>query len=199
MSAQETNISPAYTLQIRNMVCPRCIKVVTEALQQLELPLQEVKLGEAILTHEPTAAQVSALEKILSTEGFDLINDPRTEISEKIKIAIIELLRSGRVEELHVNLSDYLAELLGKDYNTLSTAFSASEGITIARFMVLQKVEMAKELLDYNELSLSQIADRLGYSSVAHLSGQFKQITGVTPSAYKNNSQVSRKPLDQVS
>ncbi|MBB6610740.1 helix-turn-helix domain-containing protein [Pontibacter sp. Tf4] len=198
MAAQHPYTTPAYTLHIRNMVCPRCIKVVTEELQKLDLPVGEVKLGEASLAQEPTPEQLSQLKAALSAEGFYLIQDVKTELTEKVKIAVIELLRSGRVEELHVNLSDYLSDLLGKDYNTLSAHFSASEGITIARFMVLQKVEMAKELLDYNELSLSQIADKLGYSSVAHLSSQFKQVTGLTPSAYKKSSTVSRKPLDQL-
>ncbi|WP_250419032.1 MULTISPECIES: AraC family transcriptional regulator [Pontibacter] len=187
-----------YTLHIRNMVCDRCIKVVTEELEKLQLPVQEVKLGEAVISRELQPTEINQVRGILAENGFQLLEDPKAELAERIKIAVIDLLRSGRVEELNVNLSDYLAAQLGKDYNTLSTLFSASEGITIARFMVLQKVEMAKELLDYNELTLSQIADRLGYSSVAHLSGQFKQVTGLTPSEYKKGNSVSRKPLDQV-
>ncbi|HEY4650470.1 MAG TPA: helix-turn-helix domain-containing protein [Pontibacter sp.] len=194
-----TQATTPYSLHIRNMVCPRCIKVVTEELQKLQLPVQEVKLGEAVLAEEPSSTQLDQVKASLSENGFELIADTKTELAEKVKIAIIDLLRSGRVEELQVNLSDYLADALGRDYNTLSALFSASEGITIARFMVLQKVEMAKELLDYNELSLSQIADKLGYSSVAHLSGQFKQVTGLTPSAYKKSHNVTRKPLDQLS
>lgn len=198
MSAEKATIPEHYTIHIRNMVCPRCIKVVTEALQKLEMQVQDVKLGEAILSAEPSPAQLGELRSLLAADGFELINDPKAELVERTKIAVIELLRSGKIEELHINLSDYLAEKLGKDYSTLSAAFSAAEGITIARFMVLQKVEMAKELLDYNELSLSQIADKLGYSSVAHLSGQFKQVTGLTPSEYKRSEKAARKPLDQV-
>ncbi|MBJ6119096.1 helix-turn-helix domain-containing protein [Pontibacter sp. BT310] len=187
-----------YTLHIRNMVCPRCIKVVTDELDKLALPVQEVKLGEAKLSQEPSQQELEKVKEVLAAEGFELLEDPKAEMVEKVKIAVINLLRSGKVEELHVNLSDYLSEQLGRDYNTLSALFSAAEGVTIARYMVLQKIEMAKELLDYNELSLSQIADKLGYSSVAHLSNQFKQITSLTPSAYKNSTSVARKPLDQL-
>jgi AraC family transcriptional regulator len=187
-----------YTLHIRNMVCPRCIKVVTDELDKLALPVQEVKLGEAKLLQEPSQQELEKIKGVLAAEGFELLEDPKAELVEKVKIAVINLLRTGKVEELHVNLSDYISEQLGRDYNTLSALFSAAEGVTIARYMVLQKIEMAKELLDYNELSLSQIADKLGYSSVAHLSNQFKQITGLTPSAYKNSTSVARKPLDQL-
>lgn len=187
-----------YKLHIRNMVCPRCIKVVTEELEKLQLPVQEITLGEATLTTEPSQQELVMIKQKLAAEGFELLEDPKAELVEKVKIAVINLLRSGKVEELHVNLSDYLSELLNRDYNTLSALFSAAEGVTIARYMVLQKIEMAKELLDYNELSLSQIADKLGYSSVAHLSNQFKQVTGLTPSAYKKSSAVARKPLDQL-
>ncbi|NDK55886.1 helix-turn-helix domain-containing protein [Pontibacter fetidus] len=190
--------TPPYTLHIRNMVCDRCIKVVTDELEKLELPLQDVKLGEATLAREPHPEELRQVREMLTANGFKLLEDPKTELTEKIKIAVIELLRSGKVEDLQVNLSDYLADLLGKDYNTLSALFSASEGITIARYMVLQKVEMAKELLEYNELTLSQIADKLGYSSVAHLSNQFKQVTGLSPSEYKKGNSVTRKPLDQL-
>lgn len=187
-----------YKLHIRNMVCPRCIKVVTEELEKLQLPVQEITLGEATLTTEPSQQELVMIKQKLAAEGFELLEDPKAELVEKVKIAVINLLRSGKVEELHVNLSDYLSELLNRDYNTLSALFSAAEGVTIARYMVLQKIEMAKELLDYNELSLSQIADKLGYSSVAHLSNQFKQVTGLTPSEYKKSSAVARKPLDQL-
>ena len=195
---QQNQSSALYTLHIRNMVCPRCIKVVTEELDKLNLPVQEVKLGEAILTQEPSQQELLKVKLALVTEGFELLEDPKAELVEKIKIAVINLLRTGKVEELNMNLSSYLSDLLGKDYNTLSALFSAAEGLTIARYMVLQKIEMAKELLDYNELSLSQIADKLGYSSVAHLSNQFKQVTGLTPSDYKKSSSVARKPLDQL-
>ncbi|WP_347158892.1 AraC family transcriptional regulator [Pontibacter chitinilyticus] len=187
-----------YTLHIRNMVCPRCIKVVTEELEQLRLPIATVQLGEAHLLRQPTEAELDQIRQALTTDGFELLDSKRTEIAEQIKIALISLIRSGKLEDLHINISDYLANTLNKDYNFLSSLFSAEEGITIARYVVLQKIERAKELLAYDELTLSQIAYQLGYSSVAHLSGQFKQVTGLTPSAYKKDTALLRKPLDQV-
>jgi AraC family transcriptional regulator len=188
-----------HTLYIRNMVCPRCIQVVTSELQSLRLPVVNVALGEVALAEEPSEDTMNQLRESLAANGFELLEDRKAELVEKVKIAVIELVRTGKFEELAVNLSDYLAELLDKDYNQISTAFSTSEGITIARYVVLQKVERAKELLSYNELNLSQIADELGYSSVAHLSNQFKQVTSLTPSEFKKSNIVPRKPLDQVS
>ncbi|MDO6388905.1 helix-turn-helix domain-containing protein [Pontibacter sp. BT731] len=187
-----------HTLHIRNMVCPRCLKVVTQELDKLDLQPLAIQLGEVRLEQEPTTEQLQRLRESLQENGFELIEDKKAELVEKIKIAIIELIRSGEVENLSVNVSDYLAQALGRDYHYLSTLFSAEEGLTIARYVVLQKVERAKELLAYNELSLSQISFQLGYSSVAHLSAQFKQVTGMSPSEYKKAAAPSRKPLDNV-
>jgi YesN/AraC family two-component response regulator len=189
---------PKYNLHIRNMVCPRCIKVVTEELERLHQPVLEVQLGEAILAKEPSQEHLAAIRSALAANGFELLEDKKAEIVENVKLAVIELIRSGKVEDLHVNISDYLSGAIGRDYNYLSALFSAEEGTTIARYVVLQKVERVKELLHYNELTLSQIAYQLGYSSVAHLSNQFKQITGQTPSAFKSSTSQQRKPLDQV-
>ncbi len=180
------------------MVCPRCIKVITEELQQLGQPVLEVRLGEAKLAAAPTEEAMQNIRQAFLDNGFELLEDKKAETVEAIKLAIIDLVQSGRIEELNTNISQYLEEEVGRDYNYLSSLFSAEEQITIARYVVLQKVERAKELLAYNELSLSQIAFQLGYSSVAHLSNQFKQVTGLTPTDFKKNSSPSRKPLDQV-
>lgn len=187
-----------HTLHIRNMVCPRCLKVVNQELDKLDLQPLAIQLGEVKLEQEPTAVQLQQLRESLQENGFELIEDKKAELVEKIKIALIGLIRSGEVEHLNVNVSDYLAQELGRDYHTLSTLFSAEEGLTIARYVVLQKVERAKELLAYNELSLSEISFKLGYSSVAHLSAQFKQVTGMSPSEYKKAAAPLRKPLDNV-
>ena len=187
-----------YLLPIRNMVCPRCIKVVTEELERLQQPVLEVQLGSVLLQQEPSAAQLEQIREALAANGFELLEDKKAETVEQIKIAIIDLVRSGKLEDLQMNLSDYLEEVIGRDYAYLSSLFSSEEQTTIARYLVLQKVERAKELLAYNELSLSQIAYQLGYSSVAHLSNQFKQITGQTPTDYKKNTSQQRKPLDRV-
>ncbi|TXK46364.1 helix-turn-helix domain-containing protein [Pontibacter qinzhouensis] len=186
------------TLHIRNMVCPRCIKVVTDELTNLGLPVVEVKLGEAKLSAVPAPDALNKVRVVLLENGFELLEDKKSEVVEQIKVAIIQLVQSGRIEDLTTNISTYLESELGHDYNYLSSLFSAEENLTIARYVVLQKVERAKELLTYNELSLSQISFQLGYSSVAHLSNQFKQITGITPSDFKKSNASSRKPLDQV-
>jgi len=187
-----------HELHIRNMVCPRCISVVTQELERLKLPVLQVVLGEVRLARAPTAEELSAVRKALQEHGFELLEDKKAELVERIKLLIIELIRSGKVEHLQVNISDYLAAAIGRDYGYLSSVFSAEEGITVAKFVVLQKVERVKELMAYNELSLSQIAYLLGYSSVAHLSNQFKQVMGASPSEYKRSRELQRKPLDQV-
>ncbi|MFT2007828.1 helix-turn-helix domain-containing protein [Pontibacter sp. 13R65] len=188
----------SFSLHIRNMVCPRCIKVVTDELNGLALPVLKVKLGEAELAQEPNGETLQIIRQVLAKNGFELLEDKKAETVEQIKLAIIHLIHSGRIEELNTNISAYLEESIGKDYNYLSSLFSAEENTTIARYVVLQKVERVKELLLYNELTLSQIAYHLGYSSVAHLSNQFKQITGLTPTEFKNNTSSLRKPIDQV-
>lgn len=180
------------------MVCPRCISVVTEEMKKLQLPVQAVRLGEVDLAQEPNAVQVNAIKRVLNAQGFELLEDRKAELVEKTKVAVIELIRTGEIESLQVNLSDYLAEYTGKDYHYLSAAFSEQEGVTIARYVVLQKIERVKELIRYNELTLSQIAYQVGYSSVAHLSAQFKQVTGITTSEFKKENTRPRKPLDQV-
>lgn len=180
------------------MVCPRCLKVVSQELDKLGLHPLAMQLGEVKLEQEPTAAQLQQLRNALLENGFELIEDRKAEMVEKIKITIIGLIRSGEVEHMNTNLSDYLANALGRDYHYLSGLFSAAEGVTIARYVVLQKVERVKELLAYKELSLSQISFKLGYSSVAHLSAQFKQVTGMSPSEYKKAAAPSRKHLDQI-
>lgn len=191
-------MSENHTLHIRNMVCPRCLKVVGEELEKLQLQPVDVQLGKVELAEEPSPAQMDNLRQALLQNGFELLENKKSELVEQVKIAIIALIRSGELENLNTNISDYLADTLGRDYNYLSSLFSAEEGVTIARFVVLQKVERAKELLDYNELSLSQIGYQLGYSSVAHLSGQFRQVTGMSPSEYKKSTSQSRKPLDRI-
>jgi AraC family transcriptional regulator len=188
----------SHTLHIRNMVCPRCLKAVAEELDKLQLQPVAIQLGEVKLETTPSTEQLQQLRQALLQNGFELIEDKKTELVEKIKIAIIELIRSGEVENLSTNISDYLAQVIGRDYHYLSGLFSGEEGLTIARYVVLQKVERVKELLSYNELSLSQISYQLGYSSVAHLSAQFRQVTGMSPTEYKKGAAPFRKPLDQI-
>ena len=181
------------------MVCDRCIRVVREELEKTGLPIKKVVLGEAVVAGEISQPQLSEVQNRLKTHGFELIDDRKAAIIEKIKNLIIELIHhnpSGA--QMHTNYSDYLSEALHMDYPYLSALFSSMENVTIEKYIILQKIERVKELLVYNELTLSEIAWQMGYSSVQHLSSQFRKVTGYTPSAFKQIRENKRKPLDQV-
>ena len=179
------------------MVCNRCIKSVTKILCDLKIPHEPVLLGEVGLTRELTENQKKDLAKQLSDEGFELIDDKKNRIIEKIKQLLIERVNKAG-EDKNENISDYIAQHLHLDYPYLSSLFSSVEGITIEKYHIAQKIEKAKELLVYDELNLSEIAFQLGYSSVQHLSNQFKKVTGLTPSHFKEIGAEKRKPIDQV-
>ncbi|MFC3196270.1 helix-turn-helix domain-containing protein [Parapedobacter deserti] len=185
------------TLFIKNMVCNRCIMVVQNELDKLGLTIKNIKLGEITLEQEPTAEKKMKLENALNPLGFEVIDDKKSRMIERIKNVIIELVhyRDGDIKN---NLSDVLSEKLHHDYNYLSNLFSEVEGTTIEKYYIAQKVEKVKELLVYDELSLSEIAYRLNYSSVAYLSNQFKKVTGLSPSHFKQIREDKRKPLDEV-
>ena len=185
-------------LFIRNMVCNRCRSVVQGELIKIGLVPIDVQLGEIELKAAPTSGQLEKLKPTLLQHGFELIDDGKSRLISQIKKVIIEHVHYGEEGKLKVNFSDYLISKLNKDYHYLSNLFSEVEGITIEKFMINQKIEKVKELLVYDELSLSEIADKLGYSSVAHLSSQFKKVTGLTPSHFKRVREVKRKSLDEV-
>lgn len=185
------------TLHIKNMVCHRCIMAVEEILNKQEIPYQSIRLGEVQLTEPISEKKKAVLEKELTSIGFALIDDRKSQLIEKIVNILIEQIYQSD-EPLRVNLSDYLSEKLHYDYNYLSNLFSEVKGTTIEKYFIAQKIERVKELLVYDELSLSEIAYHLGYSSVAHLSNQFKKVTGLTPSYFKSIRTEKRKPLDEV-
>lgn len=172
-------------LHIKNMVCDRCVTAVKAELQKLGLSVVAVKLGEAEIAHKTLSpTQSEALEMAMQTLGFEVLGDKKKQLVEKIKteiIALVHVKESG----LKVNLSYYLSRQLDTEYNTLSHLFSEVEGNTIEKYFIHQKIERAKELLSYKEKTLGEIAFLLNYSSVAHLSAQFKKVTGQTPSTYK--------------
>jgi AraC family transcriptional regulator len=181
-------------LFIKNMVCPRCIKVVQQELYDLGYQVKEVKLGFAEIFGEIDRAAIS---KMLVENGFELLEEKNKQLVDKIKTEIISLIHHQ--EDLGTqNLSAYLSEKLATDYTTLSHLFSSLENTTIEKYHILQRVEKAKELLVYNQLSLKEIAFQLHYSSVAHLSAQFKKITGFTPKYYKEIGLSRRKPIDAI-
>lgn len=185
------------TLFIKNMVCNRCIMVVQNELDKFDLEVKNIRLGEVILDKEPTTEEKDKLEKALILLGFEVIDDRKSLIIEKIKNTIIDLVHH-QDNDIKSNLSDVLSNKLHHDYNYLSNLFSEIEGTTIEKYFIAQKIEKVKELLIYNELSLSEIASRLNYSSVAYLSNQFKKVTGLTPSYFKQIREDKRKPLDKV-
>ena len=181
------------------MVCNRCIKVVREELQHLKLDVRSIALGEAVVTGEVTPQNLEAIRQVLEQNGFELMEDQRMKTIERIKQVVLKLVRrDAEKEPLEGKHSEYIAVEVGKDYHSLSTLFSSVENITIERFIILQRIERAKELLKYGELTLNEISYKLGYSSVQHLSSQFKQITGMTPSRFKTMVGSLRKPLDDV-
>lgn len=179
------------------MVCNRCIMVVRNELDRLGYKVINVKLGEVTLDKEITAVEKKHIDDILIPYGFQLIDDKKSRIIEKVKNTIVDLVHLHD-NNIQTNLSDVLSDALHLDYKYLSNIFSEVEGTTIEKYFIAQKIEKVKELLVYDELSLSEIALRLNYSSVAYLSNQFKKVTGLTPSHFKQVGENKRKPLDQV-
>ncbi len=182
---------------IRNMVCNRCIMVVTSLFEKHGVTLLHLELGEATTKNEISSGKLDALKSDLKQVGFEVIDDKKTQVIEKIKNVVIELVHHSD-EELKVNLSDYLSKKLGYDYNYLSNLFSETESTTIEKYFISQRIEKVKELLVYDELSLSEIADKLNYSSVAYLSSQFKKVTGLTPSFFKSLKDNKRKKIEEL-
>lgn len=185
-------------LYIKNMVCGRCIKVVQEELVKLGLNPIDIELGIVKLEEEYLNPQQQAeLTEVLNSLGFELLDSAKTRLIEQIKSAVInKIFHSKNIDE-KVNWSKMISDLCFHEYNYLSTLFSSVEGITVEQYIIRQKIERVKELLFYNELNLSEIANKLGYSSIAHLSAQFKKVTGQTPSHFKK-SRSSRKAIDSI-
>lgn len=184
-------------LYIKNMVCDRCKMVVKSELEKLGVDISNIDLGEVELNKPINDKQKDLISTALAPLGFELIDDKKSRLIEQIKTLIIELVHYNN-NGLKINLSDYLSEKLHHEYNYISNLFSEIEGTTIEKYFIAQKIEKVKELLVYDELSLSEIAFRLNYSSTAHLSSQFKKVTGLTPSHFKEIKMNKRKPLDKV-
>jgi AraC family transcriptional regulator len=185
-------------LFIKNMVCNRCILVVQQELQKLDMGFTKIDLGEVTLDKPAAEEQLQLLRQRLHGLGFELLDDKKHALVEKLKTTIIRLIHGTDNATLNTKLSVVLQEALNTDYHHLSTVFSALEGQTIEKYVILQRIERVKELLQYDEMNLSEISDILGYSSVQHLSQQFKKITGLTPTAYRKLKDNDRKPLDMV-
>lgn len=180
------------------MVCNRCNMVVETELKRLGYKPISVTLGEVTIVENLSEGHKREVSNMLESFGFELIDDKRSRLIEQIKTNIVELIHYSADDRLKTNLSDYLSEKLHLDYNYMSNIFSEMEGTTIEKYLIAQKIERVKELLVYDELNLSEIAEQLNYSSVAHLSAQFKKTTGLTPSYFKKIGAEKRKPLDEV-
>lgn len=183
-------------LKIKNMVCDRCIMVVGQVFDKVQIPVSEVVLGEVTLVYPFTEQQKEVLDKELKEVGFEIIETRKSQIAEKIKNEITALVFDPKGIRLNENLSDYLSNKLGLEYSYLTTIFSEEENLSIEKYFILQKVERIKELISYEEFLLKEIADKMQYSSVAHLSAQFKKVTGMSPSAYKQNQK--RLPINKL-
>lgn len=184
-------------LTIRNMVCARCVAAVQRILDANGLPVKHIDLGEVELETAPTPAQLEQLRNGLEALGFELVDSRDAATIARIKAAIVKLVHHSDEAAPKVKLSEHLSALLHRDYSGLTALFTQVEGITIEQFFLLQRLERVKELIRYDELTLSEIAHRTGFSSVAHLSAQFKKLTGMTPSAFKGMGR-GRTALDRV-
>jgi len=184
-------------LNIKNMVCNRCIKVVKEELEKLGFTVTEIELGDVEVKENLIAEDYDKIREVMNENGFELIEDSKKKIVEEIKKVIINKIHYSD-EPGEENISSLLEEKLNKDYASLSKLFSSIENITIEHFVILQKIEKVKELLRYGELTLSEIAYKLGYKSVNHLSSQFKKHTGLTATEFKSTTSLKRKPLDSI-
>ena len=179
------------------MVCIRCKMVVKSELEKLGLHYITVDLGETEIMEEISPEQLTNLSIALKKTGLELMDDKKSILVEKIKTIIIELVHYAD-EQIKINLSDYLSEKLNHNYTYLANLFSEVKGTTIEQFYLAHKIEKVKELLVYDELNLTEIAWKMHYSSVAHLSNQFKKMTGLTPTHFKNLKNKRRSALGNV-
>ena len=179
------------------MVCIRCKMVVKDELAKLGLHYTSVELGEAEVRENISVKQRDQVRTALLKSGLELMDDKKSVLIQKIKNVIIELVHYSE-EPLTINFSEYLSQQLHHDYTYLANLFSEVQGTTIEKFLIAHKIERVKELLVYNELNLTEIAYKLHYSSVAHLSAQFKKVTGLTPSHFKQLKNKRRSMLDNM-
>lgn len=179
------------------MVSARCIAAVKEELKKLGLHFIVVDLGEIDIMEDITERQLELLKMGLAASGLELMDDKRAVLIEKVIKAIIEMIHHSD-EVTKKNFSDYLCEKLNYDYTYISNIFSDVKGITIQQFIIIHKIERVKELLLYDELNLTEISYKLNYSSVAHLSSQFKKVTGLSPSHFKQLKDRRRIPLEEI-
>jgi len=184
-------------ISIKNMVCNRCTMVVSQIFDEAKIEVAKVQLGKVETTENVSPDALEQLNIHLKSAGFEILNDSKSRLIENIKNITIEYVYN-HTGEYKINFSEYLTDRLNLDYHYLSTLYSSVEGTTIEKHLINLKIERVKELLVYDEKTLSEIAWELGYNSVAYLSGQFKKITGFTPSYFKKIREQNRKSIDNV-
>lgn len=187
----------ANTFYIKNMVCPRCVEAVTTILNELEMNPKYVELGKAVTFDDISEKQKKVFQQKLQEKGFELLEDKNSKLISQIKSIVIEQVHHAE-NNLSINFSTLLTNKLSYDYTYLSKLFSSVEGYTIEKFIIKQKIERVKELLFYKQLTLSEISFLVGYSSVSHLSAQFKKETGMSPSQFKKLRNPNLKSLDSL-
>jgi AraC family transcriptional regulator len=185
------------TIQVRNMISTCCITLLRKELSADGIRIHDLKLGKLALSYDPDKITWEAIVNILEENGFGIIEDKEKIMVEQIRLAVIDLVHHSTYNAM-VRNSDYLVERFNMSYPYLSSLFSRHENTTLEKFIILHKIEKVKELIDYGELSLSEIAFMMGYSSVQYLSTQFRNITGISVSEYKTDPSVTRKPLDTI-
>ena len=186
------------TLFIKNMVCHCCIRVISEEFEKAGIKVEQIQLGSATVSYNPAVFDEKKINLLLAKNGFGIVTNREKIIVEKIKLAAIELIHQLNNVDSIIRKSDYIVEKLGMGYTQLSKIFSKHEAVTLEKYIILLKTERIKELITHDEFTLSEIAFMMDYSSVSHLSSQFRQITGMTVSEYKSSGGNARIALDQI-
>jgi len=184
-----------HKIHVKNMVCSRCTEAVEYIFKEQGVVIKNIELGQVIVD-EITEQQILSIESNLNQKGFEILKEKNSILIQKIKNIIINHVESHH--ESKQKFSEFLSKKIGYDYSYISRIFSSNTGYTIEKYFSLQRIEKTKELIKYDELNLSEIAYKLNYSSVAHLSKQFKQITGMNPSEFKRQQSLQRKGIDQI-
>jgi AraC-like DNA-binding protein len=198
MQPSDLNTS-SITLHIRNMTSNSCIHLVKEHLERTGfIKVLHVELGQAQVNYNPQVINEKFINDVLQTIGFELIDNKDARIVEQIKTSVIQLIFYGNNSNSLIRNSDYLSEKIGLSYTTLSKLFSEKTGTTLEKYILLIKIERIKELISYDEMTLSEIAYQMGYSSVQYLSTQFKQLTGLSVTEFKSSNGKHRIPLNNI-
>ena len=185
------------SVYIKNMVCRRCVMTVTDVFKENGVTPLKVELGAVTVEGSLSPERMEAIRRRLEEYGFEVIGDKRTRLMEQIRVGVIEFVRDVGLQE-RMNLSEYLQGKCHREYSALSKLFTEMKGVNIEKYYVAQRVELVKELLAYGELTVGEIADRLHYSSAAHLSAQFKAMTGLSPTQFRRLREPRLKPLDEI-